>query len=388
MIKRILIVIIFVVCSVFDLKSAPEFALWTGNKCTTCHLNQQGGGMRNEFGWSFPKDASLFSTEDEPLKAFYNLFDKQSYGYLDKRIAFGTDFRMQTIRSHKTPDAVRRYIPMQMSVYGMINPIDGITFEGQYNFGRIMFPGQTEYSASVLIQPSDDLPILRIGHFQPSFGLRECDMTMLDRRIAAIDATESLIAPDYAEWGAEIIYDAPYWLTTSFGVFDAQNLAKNTLYGNQISLIPLEHNPTFNYKLTIYPNQIFDFLPDGFLGGSYTINGLFWYATAFLGTSITDELQIIGKFAGSNMPHTRTTENYTISANYLLQKGVFLGARAEFGNTTLIYGDEKFPIINKQYVLYSRIFLMPYLELIPEYRILETEEYRSSRWAVQLHIYY
>nr|HPI19885.1 hypothetical protein [Candidatus Kapabacteria bacterium] len=249
-------------------------------------------------------------------------------------------------------------------------------------------PGQTEYSASVLIQPSEDLPILRIGHFQPSFGLRECDMTMLDRRIAAIDATETLIAPDYAEWGAEIIYDAPYWLTTSFGVFDAQNLAKNTLYGNQISLIPLEHNPTFNYKFTIYPNQIFDFLPDGFFGGSYTINGLFWYATAFLGTSITDEFQIIGKFAGSNKPHTRTTENYTISANYLLQKGVFLGARAEFGNTTLIYGDEKFPIINRQYVLYSRIFLMPYLELIPEYRILETEEYRSSRWAIQLHIYY
>ncbi|HPI19847.1 MAG TPA: hypothetical protein PKY56_05695, partial [Candidatus Kapabacteria bacterium] len=62
MIKRILILLFFIIYSLIDLKSAPEFALWTGNKCTTCHLNQQGGGMRNEFGWSFPKDASLFST--------------------------------------------------------------------------------------------------------------------------------------------------------------------------------------------------------------------------------------------------------------------------------------------------------------------------------------
>ena len=41
-----------------------------------------------------------------------------------------------------------------------------------------------------------------------------------------------------------------------------------------------------------------------------------------------------------------------------------------------------------QLVLNAKMFVMPYLELIPEYRYISCEEYKSTRWALQMHVYY
>ena len=54
------------------------------------------------------------------------------------------------------------------------------------------------------IQPSFKLPRLRIGYFQPSIGVRYDDHTAVVRQIAEGSGPRSLIAPNYAEVGAEL----------------------------------------------------------------------------------------------------------------------------------------------------------------------------------------
>jgi hypothetical protein len=41
-----------------------------------------------------------------------------------------------------------------------------------------------------------------------------------------------------------------------------------------------------------------------------------------------------------------------------------------------------------QLVLGARLFVLPFVELRPEWRWVDTERYRSSRIAVQLHLFY
>jgi hypothetical protein len=41
-----------------------------------------------------------------------------------------------------------------------------------------------------------------------------------------------------------------------------------------------------------------------------------------------------------------------------------------------------------QLVLGARLFVLPFVELRPEWRWVDTERYRSSRIAAQLHLFY
>lgn len=389
--------------------ATPEFAAWTDNKCSKCHVNTQGGDMRNEFGWKFAKDASYFNSEDEEVKPFYDAFDKDKYAYFGKTTAFGFDFRMQTTRSHKSADAVRKYYPMQGTFYAGFFPAEWMTFSGKINAAKPeFFPGQQWWAAECFVNPGAGLPGLRFGKISPSFGLRDCDMTSLDRRTAMPDGTESLIPPDYSEYGAELVWDPGETLTFNLGIFKSDALNDVDVFGMS-PLLHLENNPTSNIRLIAYPHKEFDDLPESYLGGSFTANGRFFYSTVFAGVSLSQDVNFYAKYSTTNIAFSRNTNNYIFGVTYMPEKGLFLGTRAEFGNTRMfITNDSIYPIAidggetvihelkildrldfkNIQIVVNAKWFLMPYLELIPEYRYLRTEEYESTRWAIQFHAYY
>ena len=234
--KIILVISIIALAYITYLYATPEFALWTDNRCSKCHVNLHGGGLRNEFGWNFSKDASMFTPTDLGIDSAWKSIDKSKYSSFDSLFAWGMDFRMQTVRSHKTEDAVRRIFPMQASLYLSLNPLNWLSVDGQVNIAPKIFAGQQIWSAALNIKPDESLPSLKIGYFTPSLGLRNCDMTALDRRIASQDGTESFIAPDYAEYGMEMSYEGQDWFTAQIGMFDSKSLSELTLYGGQVPL--------------------------------------------------------------------------------------------------------------------------------------------------------
>lgn len=370
------------------LNATPEFSVLTGNRCSSCHLNFQGGGMRKEFGWNFGKYFTVLTPSEAGLEGFYNFFDKKKYTLLDRFLAVGTDFRYQTTRSHKYEDATRKYYPMQASVYINSYPFDWLRLDGQYNFGKLVFPGQQEWAASAYIHPIEEGPVLRIGNFQPSIGLRDCDMTMLDRRIPTPDGSQTIIAPDYAEIGAELIYEHPKWLSLFAGIFDSKNLWANSFFGRETKIVSILHNPSFTFKFVLYPHWIDDY-PSSLIGSSILINGNLIFLNSFLGLSLTDDLVFSFRFSLLNKPYERYSYSFIPALTYIAYKGVLIGIRAEYGKADIITPErEIIPLTTYQIVANAKILLIPYIEFIPEYRFIASEEYKSFRWALQIHIYY
>ena len=388
MLLRFVIIFIFSLFSTSEIFATPELALMTGNRCSECHLSVTGGGARNEFGWQFGSDASTYRPAKFSMEDIYEICDKNDYSYLDGLFAFGTDFRLQTIRSHKTEDAVRRIIPMQAALYLSSQPAEWLLLDGQYNVGPKIFPGQKEWSASVLIRPSDYLPMIKAGFFQPTIGIRECDMTQFDRRIAVQDGTESLIAPNFAEAGVEVIYEGTEWLTVSAGIFDSRSLSEVKVFGSIGNLITVPDNPTETIRIVFWPALLWD-IPVGYFGASGMVNGDFYLTNIFAYQSITDLLSVYAQYSFSDKEFVRETHNITAGVSYSPWAGVIFGLRGEKGLTEISLGqgvNTKFDTY--QAVLYANWMILPYIELRPEYRYMNAYEYESTRWAFQFHFYY
>lgn len=383
--KHILCILIFL--SAVSLRATPEFAAWTGNKCSTCHLSENGGGARNDFGFNFARDASFFTPSEIPFMD--RPISNQLFGGL---MTYGADFRLQSTRSSKVADAKRRYYPMQCAAYLAVNPTDYLAIESQVNIGPIVFEGQRNFAASLKLTPSEELPYLRVGYFQPAFGLKNPDMTDLDRRVAGIDGSINLFAPDFADLGVEIGYNSLSWLTLQVGLFNNQSLKKVSVFGDIVSLVP-DNDKLVSSKIVIHPQDFLaDYIQDFYFGYSNSICGNFVYNTAFVAVSPLEDLLMRFVFSHSNKPGTRLTHGYILDMSYIIMPGLFLTAKGQYGTNEMLW-DKKTneyllsPDI-KQLTLGARWFVMPHVEFLPEYRFMQSSEYKSWRWMFQLHLYF
>lgn len=372
--------------------ATPQLASYAGNRCSTCHVEASGSGMRNDFGWNFGRDVALFHPKAIGIDELYALVDKDDYAYFDGIFAAGADLRFQTVRSHKTDQSKRVYYPMQASVYAALTPFEWISVSGRYNFGRVIFPGQQTWTTAISLKPSESFPSLRFGHLQPALGFFDCDMTAFDRRLGVVDGSKTLFPPYYAEYGVELTYESLDWLTLIIGAYSAENLKSVWLYGGDESMIRSGENDdpiAYSAAAAIYPEFLSDDLPSASLGGAYYLCKDFQYFNFFVKYNIVETLSVSAYFAHSQADTAQRSANYGVEIVYVPINGVFAGVRAERGETTIntaFASKQDFP--SYQAVAYLRVIPLPYIEIIPEYRFLDCLEYASTRWAFQLHFYY
>ncbi|MCX7908246.1 MAG: hypothetical protein N2560_01845 [Ignavibacteria bacterium] len=376
--------------------TTPELSIWSGNKCSKCHINPQGGGIRTEFGWKYLRDASQFPIGKDEIKKIYELFDKEQYwsklsfeqeGKDSLGFSYGFDFRFQSVRSHRTELAKRKFFPMEAAIYVLLKPNEFINFNGQYNLGSLVFQGQDNWTASANIKILDFLPEIQLGKFQPSFGIRDCDMTRFDRRIASVDYSSSLFPPDYSEFGIELSYRKFDYFDFFIGIFDSRFLSQVTIFGDRP--IVLKHNPTFNSKFVFYPNVINDVLTYSFLGTSVLVNGNFLYSSSFIGINFFETIGLFYEYAFSSLKELRRTNNFSVKLIYFASRGVLPFLMYENASTSLtITSENVWKLSNNSIVLGVRYFPIPYLEFVGEYRYFKSMESKSTRWAFQLHLYY
>lgn len=392
-----LIALLLVNCSI--VLATPELSLWSGNKCSKCHINPQGGGIRTEFGWKYLRDASHFPIGKDEVRNIYRLFDKEKYwnnlSFGDtlnasrelNNFAFGFDFRFQLIRSHRTELAKRKFFPMEAAIYVLIRASDFVAINGQYNLGRIIFQGQDNWMASTNIKFGDYLPEIQVGKFQPSFGIRDCDMTRFDRRIASVDYTASLFPPDYSEFGLELSYKKFDWFDFFVGVFDSRFLSQVTIFGD-IPIV-LKHNPSFNSKLVIYPNILEDYLTYFLIGSSVLVNGNFLYSSSFFGINLIETVALYGEYVFSSLKELRKTNSYTLKLFWFFTRGIMPFLTYEVGeNSLMITQENTWNLKNQSAILGIKYFPLPYVEIVGEYRYFKSTENKSTRWTFQIHFYY
>jgi hypothetical protein len=390
--------------NISTLIALPQFSLLTGNRCLTCHITTQGGGIRGELGWYASKDVGMLKPKDIPLLRELYALDGESNSFIDNTLTIGMDLRGQLTRSPRSDAAQRRFFPMQLSLHAAFTPVQWLTVEGTFNFAALSrsYSGQPTWAASVIIQPDYTLPQLRIGHFQPTIGMRYDDHTMLIRQVAGASYPNGspLIPPYYADWGAEINYDGLKWLSLTAGAFLPKNLsALETIDANTdfvpllskvsptSSLAELVASPTLLGRAMVWLRTE-DHLINSHLGASVLNNGAFTMVNAFGGIGLTDAVSLMGEYAISGIKDGRQTRNYSLELTYRPFSWLYPFVRYEYGTTRQAVTGGVGEFYTRQAVAGVQWFVLPYLELRPEYRYIETEIFASTRWNLQVHLYY
>lgn len=393
---KALITLLFIGIASASALAIPQFSAISGNRCSNCHVAPSGGGIRNDLGWYSWYDVGLISRDSSFLAPMYAI-DKENT-FFDGILTLGMDARVQSTRSFASAESRRSTFPMQASLYAALTPVKAVTIEGTFNFAalrqgpnseqRIVYPGQRMGSVSAMIAPSLSLPMLRVGLFRPSIGMRYDDHTMGSYSYVTPTTRQTLVAPDWSEYGAEITYEGLRWLTLQTGVFGSEGLSQVRISdGATQSYSPITGNqPTITARAVVWPRAFNDQLNMWF-GGSMLSNDDFMLTSAFAGVGLSDHLSLLIDRTSMHLDDVVETENWSAELMYQAATWAFPYIRAERFWTDQQNADGT--VLTNAAIIGAQIFLLPYVEFRPEYRILDTwKDGYSSRWNFQLHIFY
>lgn len=380
---------ISLILAVVGAQAIPQYTLLSGNRCANCHVNQQGAGLRNELGWYAMMDESIVKPASIGLDGLFEPL-QQSNLSLDETFNYGFDLRAQSSRGVDS-GSTRKTFPMQVAMHAAWTPLEGMTLEGTYNAGPIRYDGQTSWSASVLAQPTTEWPQLRVGHFQPSIGIRYDDHSMMIRQIADNTAyAHPLMAPNYAEYGAEVTYATHTWLSISAGVFDMSNLSKVNINNRSITTGSIGYSG----RIVLSDHNAFSAITNSYAGTSVLATSTMTITSVFAGVGLEDRVSLMGEMFMMRSDGLADTRNSIVAIMVKVVDGVYLEGRAEQA-TLRSLAPSSYESTVTQWVIGAQLFILPFLEIRPDYRIVETrqtpqllDQYNANRWNVQIHIFY
>jgi len=395
MLRLASLILLLVLIAPTSAESTPQIALLSGNRCVNCHVAPSGGGLRNDLGWYSWYDVGMIQ-RDAPIVAWMYPED-ESNTFLDGKLTLGMDLRVQSTRSFASPEAKRATFPMQASLYAAFQPIKAMTLEGQFNLAalrkspnsdeRVRFPGQRMGLFSMILQPDANLPSVRIGFFRPSIGVRYDDHTMFPYVWVSSATRQNYLAPDWGEWGSELTWETQQWLTVNLGIFGSEGLSQVRLSDGLRPVNVVNGNdPTISGRVVVWP-KLFSDAVNGYAGGSVLINNDFQMISAFLGGGLTDHLYVMFDLTQVTKEQVMQSTNIMTELGWNIWSPLILYGRYEVGTTTQEQALDDARI--QSIVLGAQAFVLPYVELRPEYRIWDTALPGStSRWNLQLHIFY
>lgn len=387
--------------NVADLYALPRMSLTAGTPCAACHVNLQGGGMRTDIGWGSMAWVGALTYDQIGLNS---LNEQETNTFFDGKAAIGMDTRIQVAKlgipvlnvlpdgSVETIQPQRRVIPMQIQPYLSVSATDTLKLYGTYAVGPKTFDGelcdptyagQSCFELQAIYQPSPMAPSFRIGQLQPSIGVRHDDHTILIRGDASAPRNP-IIAPNYAELGAEVQYQPIYWLQTNFGAFAPRNLAE---------AIPDERIVNTSdvaglARIAFMPR--WDFEGGGalltWLGASLYTAGVFQMQNYFLGLGLLDigSLQLEVSRTDRGIAADHKTLNFMSMLSVPIKNWLVVEGRYERAQTDRL-GDE---FTTQSAVATVQFFPIPYLELRPEYRYTRTKDYAQGQYTLQVHLFY
>jgi hypothetical protein len=158
----------------------PLYASREGATCVTCHVDPNGGGIRNDFGFAYLKNRHGLDAEEKWAKVTVD-------PRLNEWIAIGIDTRVLYVASHVNGGptlATSTFFPMQGQVNVAVTPHEHLTVVASHglNVDNPGFP--TGYVARELYGIIEGLPgriYARVGRFRVPFGLRQDDHTSFVR---------------------------------------------------------------------------------------------------------------------------------------------------------------------------------------------------------------
>jgi len=391
---RLFIVFLGILFSIHSGFAIPQFSALTGNRCSNCHVNPSGGGLRNDLGWYSWNDVSIVPRNAPAIDWLYK--GDESNRFANGMLSFGMDLRVMNARSF-TEGAERKTFPMQATLYAAFMPVKAVTIEGSFNLAalrkapnsnsRIVYAGQRMGAFSVLFQPDLTMPTFRAGLFRPSVGMRYDDHTMAPYNYTNGSTRQTYLAPDWSEYGTEVTYEGLRWLTLQAGAFGSEGLSQVQLNSGTRTVSAIGGNsPTITTRAVVWP-RFFDDVVNTWLGGSVLVNNSFSMISAFASIGWSDHLSLIADYTVTQKIGITESRNFMAELGYQIFSPVLLYARYESYHTKQASAPKA--NVGDAGVFGAQVFVLPYVEVRPEYRIWDTQlAGTSNRWNIQLHIFY
>ncbi|MBU3741118.1 MAG: hypothetical protein FGM24_02415 [Candidatus Kapabacteria bacterium] len=397
--RRIVLAAVVLVVATSTTFAIPQFSALSGNRCSNCHVAPHGGGLRSETGWYSYYDVGLISRENAAVKWLYDLDESNSY--LGGMLTAGMDFRIQNTRSFSSDAAKRVTFPMQASLYAALTPISGVTLEGSFNLAalrtsasgsKVAYPGQRDGHFSAIIKPDNAWPSLRLGLFRPGVGVRYDDHTVFPGSLMTSIGRQPLLAPNWAEYGAELNYEGLKWLTLTAGVFGTGALSQLQVPTGSgvVQALANDESPLLVAKAVLWPRMFNDML-NVYVGGSVLATEGYSMVNTFMGAGITDNLSLTADLLLMKTDDIVSTRSGMVELTYQVTPEILPFVRWEGASTTFdaLKANGADDDVVYAGVFGAHVFVLPYVVLRPEYRMWDTRlPGTTSRWNFQLYVFY
>jgi hypothetical protein len=363
----------------------PRFALMTGAKCASCHVNPTGGGIRNEYG-------TAYGSDKVPLESLRDSEFTFS-GKLNNNITLGADYRSQFLYDAFGSDQGKAttFHAMTAAIYGDVRLTKNIDFVFKYdlvnnNYGFLSGP---EVYAVARILPAHWY--VKGGAFLPDYGWRLDDHTAYTRGgnlgfVGGFGLSEGLIfVPGYKDIGFEI-GGTVEGINLTAGLFNGSgNLQKIDFSNDKAFVAHAEYAGSasdVNFRLggSVYKYKTFTM---GGVDGGIGCGDLALFGEA----DWTDNYLQINFSGGPSYGVVTGKRTFAAfgEADYRAIQGLWFTARYEvFDPDNVIHGDAL-----KRAVLGLEFFPYPFVELRPQYRInMETPGINNDQALLQMHVWF
>ncbi len=372
-----LVSILVIFCWTTLIFAVPRFAARENVLCSHCHVNPDGGGLRNDYG------AGYYSRKILPMDHWGAFGSDKFTTQLNDFIRYGADVRAQYFRYADNHSSSQAVFPMQTDIYFGVNPSDKLHFYLETSL--LQSVAASEVWGQLNILPANGY--LRIGQFLPAYGLRLADHTAFIRGgnvggLVLPDTLSGGIAPHQGlQWtpqattdGIEIgLQPSNYIVTASFG--KARN---NPDYSLSLNLAHVFYINYINFLIgasAFHGNYYVGLKPYTYVGGYLGVN---WNQFTFLG-----EIDVTKDYSGKGITGLAAYSELGIT----LFKGFTAFTQFQVYDADINLTGQSL----NQYAIGVDIFPMAYLQIQPQYRIMTTaadKNYQRTELLCQVHFWF
>jgi len=368
----LLLVFLFFVFNDFSF-SLPRFALRLNDKCVDCHFNPTGGMIRNDDGWNFGKFVmSMISPRQDEFSMTPKIGDN---------ITLGFDYRTQFLYSSEKS----KYDFQQMtgSIYTNIGLASNINVLARYDFINYIW----EAYGVLHVLPNNGY--LKVGSFQPYFGIRLDDHTAYTRggdftTLFSNGASPGLIYnPLYTEVGVETGLYISDWAFFTASLGAGGNYATTD---PEYHRYPFTNKPTVTTRLELTPHigKVGLLMGGSFASVKYPVSANIYGFFAGFGSQ---RYSVMGEFDMSkDLFATDQKSNFVMAeASYTIILGLDAVVRYDrLDPNTAVDKDEL------QRVIFGfEFFPYSFIELRPQYRLMiEEPSINNDSFVLQFHFWY